>query len=365
MGLLFAREIMSRPKFTYRKLMVSALFIVLVVITRSQSTLATVAYILIFVLCARDLNFKKIAKLSLWLSCLTVAFIVASAYLGIIDNYKYVQGTRIRYYLGFRYSLFGPAFLFNITGLFLYLKKDGVKWIELLVLSVINYWMFAETDSRLSFYLSLMMIILFAVLKLFPKLLDGWNWVWRLLIFSFLIGFAVSVGFTALYDSSVPWQKQLNKTLESRLSLGQQSLQENGVNLFGQDLTFVGNGLDAYGEKNTEDKYNYVDSFYIQIMQRYGLVFITAWICLLTVALYHYYKLKDYHMMICLSMIAAHCIVDDLSLSLHYNTFWFALTVVFSGMKKSVDCVNIASTNDDCTLDDTLYEIEYGKAKID
>lgn len=32
--------------------------------------------------------------------------------------------------------------------------------------------------------------------------------------------------------------------------------------------------------------------------------------------------------MTCLVFIAGHCVIDDLSLSLYYNTFWFAGSIV-------------------------------------
>lgn len=39
-------------------------------------------------------------------------------------------------------------------------------------------------------------------------------------------------------------------------------------------------------------------------------------------------KINDYYMMTCLVFIAGHCVIDDLSLSLYYNTFWFAGSIV-------------------------------------
>ena len=56
-----------------------------------------------------------------------MVFIIVSAQLGIIQDYIYSNVARVRHYLGFRYALFGPTFLFNITGLVLYVKKAKIQ----------------------------------------------------------------------------------------------------------------------------------------------------------------------------------------------------------------------------------------------
>ncbi len=333
--LLILRELMNH-KYTIRSFSLGLLFLLLVFITRSQSTFSAVTFVLIFVFCARNIKFDEIARFSIWITSLLLIFIILSAYIGFIDNYVSISPTRIRYYLGFRYSLFAPAFLFNITGLYLYLKKDHVKWIELIILLILNLWMFLQTDARLSFYLSCIMIIIFGLLKIFPNIFDHSHFLCWLMIFSFVILFVMCLYFTASYNNTVSWQNQLNSFLGNRLSLGKASLMESGVSLFGQRLELVGNGLDAYGNKNT-NPYNYVDSFFIQVLQRYGIIFSIVWISILTFAMYRCYKMKDYYMLVCLSIIALHCSIDDLSLYLYYNTFWFYGSVImsnFSGKRK-------------------------------
>ncbi|MCD7790139.1 MAG: hypothetical protein LUH55_06275 [Bacteroides thetaiotaomicron] len=324
-GLLVIRELMTQ-KYSIRSLAIGAVFIALAIITRSQSSVSTVVFILIFLFCVRNIDFKDVARFSAFISAIILIFVICSSYLGIIDNYVFTSETRVRHYLGFRYSLFGPCFLFNITGLVLYAGGKKLKWRWFILLGLVNFWMFAQTNSRLSFYLSLLMIAAFAFLKLRPDFFErkrGFCWV---MIISFVLCFCISLYFTVTYNSSVEWQNQLDTILGSKLRLGQTSLLQSGVSFFGQRLELVGNGLDAFGNKNT-NPYNYVDSFYIQILQRYGIIFSMVWIGLLTYTMYRCYRIKDYPMMVCLTFIALHCVVDDLSLSLYYNTFWFAGTL--------------------------------------
>ncbi len=326
--LLIFRELMNN-KYTVRSFSLGLLFAFLVFITRSQSTLSAVAFILIFVFCARNIKFDEIARFSLLITIPLLIFVILSAYFGIIDNYVSLSSNHVRNYLGFRYVLYAPAFLFNITGLYLYLKKDRVKWFALIVLLIINLWMFLQTNARLSFYLSCFMILAFGLMKVCPNFFERKHILCWLMIFSFVILFILCLYLTVTYDSSVPWQNQLNSFLGGRLRLGKTSLMESGVSLFGQRLELVGNGLDAYGNKNT-NPYNFVDSLFIQVLQRYGIIFSFVWFAILTFAMYRCYRMKDYWMLVCLTIVALHCSIDDLSLYLYYNTFWFYGTVIMS-----------------------------------
>ena len=49
---------------------------------------------------------------------------------------------------------------------------------------------------------------------------------------------------------------------------------------------------------------------------------------LLTWGMIKLYQKKQYHILLILATVAVHCVLDDLSISLHYNIFWIAVAVV-------------------------------------
>ena len=49
--------------------------VALVLITRSQASVSTVAFILIYIFCARNVEFEDIAWFSIWISSITMVFI--------------------------------------------------------------------------------------------------------------------------------------------------------------------------------------------------------------------------------------------------------------------------------------------------
>ena len=71
----------------------------------------------LYIYCGRRIHFAKIAGFTLNLSIATVLVVVLSGYLGIIDNVVTAKNGRIREYLGFRYALYLPGILLNMTAL--------------------------------------------------------------------------------------------------------------------------------------------------------------------------------------------------------------------------------------------------------
>lgn len=322
-----------------------AALVVLICLTASSYTQVVCA--LAFVYCGRRVELEKIFRFTLLVSGAAVCFIVASAYLGIIRNYVRV-GNRIRRYCGFRYSLYGPAFVFNLTAIEVYLKKADITWKKILLLAAVNGWMFLETISRLSFYLSIALLLAAVVLKIKPDFLEKKKITCGALTLSFVVCFTVIICCTIKYDRSVPWMSMLNHIMGGRLALAKSSLVTHGVSLFGQDINWYGWGLDIYGNigENLYTMYNYVDCLYIQILQRFGLCFLIAYLALHTAALRRAYKNRDFYLMIVLAFLAVHAVIDDLTLGLHYNTFWFAIgTALFgdagSGDKRSGEKVKL------------------------
>lgn len=275
---------------------------------------------------ARNIHFARIARFSLYLSAVVTTFIVLSGYLGVIDNVVVARGVRVREYLGFRYALYLPGILLNMTALWVYLHKDKVTIPGALALAALNTFVYIKTDSRISYALALFLLAAGLLVRFLPGFLEKIQWLWAAMSTSYALCGVLSVVFTAIYQSAVPWMRRLNSTLESRLSLGKRSLQTYGVKLFGQRISWVGNGLDANGNSSSQP-YTYVDCLYIRNLQRYGAVFTGMTLSLCTWAMVRLWKQKEYLLLIICASVAGHCILDDLSFGLHYNTFWFAIAL--------------------------------------
>ena len=279
-----------------------------------------------FVYSARNVNTTTIVKISYRISLVLLIFIIVSSYLGWITNYITYDGGREREYVGFRYSLFGPAILCNIIFLKVYLEKDNIKWRTLMFLIIGNYALYEFTDSRLTFGLGMLLLILTILIKFFSKfkrvLMN------KILIGSYVVSGLLSLYFTIGYNHLSEWHSNINEFLGGRLSLGYSTLKYYGYGLLGKKITLVGNGLDVDGYITTET-YDYVDNLYIQLLLKLGLLFLVIFILGMTIVMWRVYRLNDIYLYIIFSLLALHGIIDDLMILPQYNSFWFVIAALF------------------------------------
>lgn len=285
---------------------------------------ATFMLIIVFVYCGRNIRFERIAIFSIMITSITVGFVIVSSYLGIIDNYVSLHIGNERNYLGFLYGLYAPCYLFNITILFLYVKKRAIKWLQILLILAVNYWMFVKCDARISFYLVVAAFVAAIVLKVKPDVLNHKRIICGFMIGSWILCAGFSIYAITTYNGSISWMRELDEFLGGRLSLGQRGLLAYGFSWFGQEVHWVGAGLNAMGQLG-RGSYLYVDNLYAKIMIQYGIVLLIIFVLLYTIVMWKNWKDKDFYLLVFLTILSARCIIDDLSLNLYYNTFWFLI----------------------------------------
>lgn len=297
-----------------------------------QYKVMTATVLLIFA--ARKIPFQKIARFAAIISTLFLAFVIISAYLGIIPNFEGSRGETVRYYLGFLYSLFPATILTNITFLFIYYRKDNILWRELLILLAANYWIYHETDSRLSFILALAGICVSAFLKLKPDFFV------RKKIFTFILAMAIivcaviSIIVSIKYNSDIAWHTKANEVLSDRLSLQHEAFHQYGITVFGQDINANGNGLNPFGENPAlvTEEYFYIDNEYIRWLLSYGIILFVLLIAIITVVCIKSRKYdKKGYLLIIFVLLAVQCTIQDSFLCFYYNTFLLAIGNVLIG----------------------------------
>ncbi len=308
----------------WRAMFICAAFSIFAVLIADSNVQRLVGWIFLLTFCARRIPFPKIADFTLRVSFATVVFIVMSGYLGIIDDVVVHKSGRIREYLGFRYALYPSGILLNMTALYVYVRKNQITVTGALFWGVLNWYVFYMTDSRISFLLAEALLAAGLLMKWKPDWVEKLHKLWGVVAASFAACAALSLTMITVYNSRIHWMRRLNSSLEGRLNLGRRSLSKYGIKLFGQKIEWIGNGLDVDGNL-MEQTYDYVDCLYLKILQRYGIVFTIALLVLITWAMFRLWKRKEYHLLLISGSVAVHCLLDDLSLSLHYNTFWIAL----------------------------------------
>lgn len=281
-----------------------------------------------FIFFSRNIPFERVADISIKISIVFFAFVVLSSWLGIITNYVAYTGGRSRKYLGFLYALFPSTIMFNITALNMYLKKTNITWKNIIVLLVVNYFVFYQTNSRLSFFLAIILIFFSILLKIFPNMRKRLKYLFFALAFGFPFSATISIVCMFLYIRESRAVSLLDLLMERRISMASDALTQYGISLFGTKFSMIGNGLDIYGNNTSRLylTYSYIDNWYAQILIRDGLLFFVALIFVITIVSIKIYHVQDDgYLTIILFVLSLQCLVQDSIMSIYFNSFIFVI----------------------------------------
>ena len=325
--LLFVKEMFKR-KYDYRALIgLFATILIYFIVGKMTALGSEVPVSILFIYALRDVPFKKVAQTSLVVSTCLLFFIIVSAKVGIITNYIEVSESRVRSYLGFRYALFPSMLLMDIVAIVFYLKQNKIQYWKWLLLSLSVYWVYDQTDSRLTFFSSCILLACSLLIKWFPELLSKLGYVFKAFKLTFIVNAIISfwVSFTYLnsgYSFINDLLFKVNHMLGGRLYLANKSLNLYGFGLLGRPVEWYGNGLTVEGIRNYQTYYLYVDNLYVQVLQRFGLLILGLMLSVLTLTLSKVIKKRQWVLAFILIMMSFHSMIDDLNFYLHYNIFW-------------------------------------------
>ena len=324
--LLFVKEMFKR-KYDYRALIgLFATILIYFIVGKMTALSSEVSVSILFIYSLRDVPFKKVAQTSLVVSMCLLFFIIVSAKIGIITNYLEISKIRVRSYLGFRYALFPSILLMNIVAMVFYLKQNKIHYWQWLLLALSVYWVYDQTDSRLTFFSSCILLACSLLIKWFPGLFSKLGYVFKTFKLTFIVNAIISfwISFTYLH-SGYPFVDgflfKVNHMLGGRLYFANKNLNLYGFGLLGRQVEWHGNALTVEGIRSNQT-YLYVDNLYVQILQRFGLLILGLMLSVLTLTLFKVIKSRQWVLAFILIMMSFHSMIDDLNFYLHNNIFW-------------------------------------------
>ena len=328
-SLIFLHNILTIKKGIGALGAIFTLGIMSLLIYTSIGSFQSYIYSLTIIFLLRDFDFNKLVRVVLPVVVVILAFVILSSKIGIVPDYVEISATRTRHYLGFRYSLYPSTVMLNIVGLYIYIKQENITYKSLLLLLVSVLWIYLQTNSRLTALSSIVLLTLGILLKRFPKLLTRIRYLLIFLIPSYIFAAVASYIVAGKYTSAGSGLRAVDNFLGGRIYLASKSLYIYGFDWLGKNIQWVGNGLNADGQRSTMS-YLYVDNMYIQVLQKYGLLYLIIFVTLLTLTLFILYKQRQYLLLLILSILAAHAMIDDLTFNLHYNFFLVLLSLPFA-----------------------------------
>lgn len=312
---LFALVLITVNRLRLNKIFMCVSTVILVIMAIS-SYITDRVYIFqsaLFIINAYNIDFNKIVKTSILSSVLSVFIVVASSYAGIIPDRTFLRTGSIAHCLGFTYySTYPYVVMFIMLG-YMYLRKK-MNWFEILVFFVLNSYVYKMSTLRLSYYLSIVGLIMYVILCKF----DVGNINNKIVKYCSALSYPLTFIFTILcalkYNSKNHLWRKLDDVFSSRISLSQEGFLRYNVKLFGQyiDVNTMNNG------KFVLD-YFYIDSGFIYSILGYGVLF-SVLITLMYVMIFSYCCDKnDKKMFVWCSILLAFTVVNNVWVSIHIN----------------------------------------------
>ncbi|WP_314991068.1 hypothetical protein [uncultured Gemella sp.] len=306
----------------------SIIYSTLILIVASLISYISSGWYVIMVLAILLINMKNInirKLIIIWIIEISILmlFIAISYKLGVIGEtiVSWDRNTGIdRYTLGYNYTTFSSNYFFHLTIFYLYIKGNLIKYFELGILALLNIYLYNFTNTKSAVIYSILAIILVILIKKF-NFSKGVSYINK---FSMFGGGLIAGLITYLYKFDSAIISEANVILSGRLYYGYKGIEEYGITLFGQKITWINEVM-----LDSELQYNYIDSSYLNILFNYGII-------VLLFIMLGYYILgkknisKDIYYSILILIITLHSMFDPQLIEIMYNPSILLLGYVIS-----------------------------------
>ena len=255
-----------------------------------------------FLVCSDKASLKNIAKVVAASLIFGTVVIGALSQVGFIDDKLFNRFGRTAHSFGFRHYAFPARQLLFGWCAYLYFKTKKVSWPEHIVYFIAGYLVYYFTTQRLTLVVFILVWVLYIVFVKYELIKIDTLFIKICSIIAFPVCGIVSVVITYLYDSSVSWMKQLDKLVNTRLSVGTIAFDRYDINLFGQYVLDTAPG--------SAEGYFYMDCGYLDVLMSHGVIlFVIALVICSVMYLYSCYK-KDTMLFVWMSCILVYTVVD-------------------------------------------------------
>ena len=292
---LFVVSISQYP--SNKRLLVICLLFLSVIIGFNSDRLEFMYLTVALIVGAKNVNFDGIIKVHFFLSLFFCLFNIWGNHIGIIpdatskdlsDRMEFITDEAVfRESFGYDWCTDFASHVFLIILSYWIYRKGLFNFVELVLVLAIAAFVVIKTGTRMSPGL-MVLLVFFSIYYRFRNPLKIPKFVWIALLISTPFFAFLSLYATIQYNySDVRWFAA-NVLFSSRLSLGQDAIDEKGIPWLGQEYIMYG-----MGNSNGGLEYNYIDNTYIQYFVICGIIATVSFIlCYLNIC-YRAYKQKN------------------------------------------------------------------------
>lgn len=310
-------------------LAIDAIVLILLLITWRTSKEFSLFSMGIFVLGARNVDFKRIIKIYFYVGMLLLAFVVISAMGGLIRNLVYRRDMTniVRQSFGIAYPTDFAAHVLYLILAYAYLKFGKIKWYDYAVFLATAVFLVKFSDARLSAY---------AIILSIPVLWIGQRAQTDHLLSRFIASFYWTVPILSAYLVIIasyfftPSNKiltKVNNASSGRLFLGHKAISEYGFSMFGKQIIEHGwggaNGLKM--SQNAPANYFFVDSSFLRMTILYGIIMAIIILLAMTKISWESFQKGSFALASIIVIVSVSAMVEQRLLDLAYDPFLIAL----------------------------------------
>lgn len=281
----------------------------------------------IFVLGARNVDFKRIIYIYLILGTVILSFIFFTSLVGLTKNLIFHRGITIRRAFGIIYPTDFAAHVLYLVLAYCYLYFRKLSWKSYTVFILLAIFLIKYCDARLNAY---------ALVLLIPVMMIGQRAQQKYIVSKCIANFYWTLPILAAYITTfisylyTPYNRileKINTLLSGRPYYSHTALTKYHITLFGQHIHE--NGLGAVGGiKNlavNDFNYFFIDSGFIRLLVIYGLVMTLLILIIMTIISFRSIKEADYALASVMVIVTVSSIVEQRVLDFGYDPFLIAI----------------------------------------
>lgn len=324
-GLLILKCVIH-DQYKMKRFLTIASSILLSLLITFKSEYAHVFSTMLFIISAQGVNFDNMLKCTLYIGLTLTVISVAASQVGIIPDLVYYRDNgSIRHSFGTIYPTDFAAHIFYLALTFFYLQRGKLCFKHVCVLLFLIVFLDVLCDTRLT-ELQLIFLLFAAFLYKKSYIKERISLFYKIVIPAAMPVCAfISIMICKLYDKKDPTWKMLNSIVSRRLEYGNNSLNDNKVNLFGRFIEQNGSGgtVDNMYQRNLE--YTFIDISYMRVLLMYGLVMFVIVLTVYPALCVIRMKKGDLLLPMCFFVIAVSSMIDHHLIDFAYNTFILCL----------------------------------------
>ena len=314
LGSLSVLFILQRGKKPLWKMLLISMTLLLFFAAAIITDKSTLLLSVMLLITADQAKFNNIVKCAILFTLPALIFVMACSQVGIIPDYTFSHNGLTAHGMGYSYYATVPYSLMFLMICYLYLRGKHIHLIELAGLLVCNELVYFISTTRLTYYLFLIVTLIFVLLVKFSLIQTINKWFYKILaVIMYPAAFAATIWCARAYRENSSFWRKINEFTNTRLALSNQAFKLYQPKLLGQYIHMVGNGV------GTKGRYFYIDSGYVYSYLANGILFTFALIGIYTVMSYLACCTNNKRLLVWLLAIASFSVINNVWTGVTYN----------------------------------------------